>query len=77
MIWNYIVDNEYPAQFEEVIICSSIGKIKAATYLGNKKWSTFYDVVCWTHFPDAPIKFNDKSESAESEPEKRGRPKKS
>ena len=77
MEWNYISDNKYPAQFEEVIICSNFGRVKAATYMGNHKFNTFFDVVCWTSFPEAPIKPNTETQVVESVNKKRGRPKKS
>jgi hypothetical protein len=76
MDWNYISDNKYPKQFEEVIICSSLGKVKTAIYMGNKKWNTFFDVVCWTTFPESPVKLNSNVKPVEHEQKKRGRPKK-
>ena len=77
MEWNYISDNKYPKQYEEVIVCSRLGKVKTAIYLGNNKWSTFYDIVCWMGFPESPIEVN--KEDMQVVPavvKKRGRPKK-
>lgn len=76
MEWNYISDNKYPDQFEEVIICSNLGRVKAATYMGNHKFNTFFDVVCWTSFPEAPIKSDINTSEVKMAQKKRGRPKK-
>ena len=78
MEWNYLSDNKYPDKFEEVIICSNLGKVKSAIYMGNKKWNTFFDVVCWTPFPEAPTQVVGVNSASIKEPEqkKRGRPKK-
>lgn len=71
------INGKEPDAFQEVIICSSMGKVKSAIYMGKGKWNTFADVVYWMPFPESPIKFVE--DEAPVEPvvkKKRGRPKK-
>ena len=62
-----------PADYKEVIICTTEGKVKAAIYLGNGTWNTFLQVACWQPLPEAPESLKASNVDA---PKKRGRPKK-
>lgn len=71
MDWNN-AKTQPPEKYQEVIICSDEGKVKSAIYLGDGKYNTFLNVVCWQPMPKAP----ENIEGAEAEPKKRGRKKK-
>ena len=69
------VSDRFPKLYQEVIICSDEGRVKAATYLGNSKWNTFLNVVWWMSLPEAP-EINNNITVEEEQPKKRGRKKK-
>ena len=68
------VSDQPPNLFQEVIICSSDNKVKAAVYLKNGKWNTFLDVEYWMPMPEPP--HSDSKVVPEELKKKRGRPKK-
>ena len=73
MIADWInINDDKPKEFEEVIVASSEGHVKAAIYLGNGKFTTYLNITHWTHMPEFT-----KAEGVVEEPvKKRGRPKK-
>ena len=73
MDWIY---DKPPKDYEEVIICSTEGKVRSAIYLGKGKWNTFLQVACWQPFPKAPENLNEDEEDTTPVKKKRGRPKK-
>ena len=75
MDWINVKDHP-PKPFEEVIICSNLGHVKSAIYMGNGKWNTFCEVVLWQPFPESPIKPESDEAPVEPVKKKRGRPKK-
>jgi len=67
------VKTEQPQKYQNVIICSNDGKVKSAIYLGDNKYNTYFNVVYWQPFPEAP----EDIETDDAEPvKKRGRKKK-
>lgn len=75
MDWININDKE-PEPFQEVIICSDMGRVKSAIYMGKGKWNTFFNVVLWQPLPESPIKLVEDEVPVEPVKKKRGRPKK-
>ncbi len=77
MEWIKVSEQE-PKQFEEVIACLSGGTVKAVTYVGDHKWTTYRTVVLWAHMPETPWELlnGDGGESEEPQKKKRGRKKK-
>lgn len=78
MDWINIKD-QLPKQYEEVIIASNEGRVRAAIYMGNGKWNTFLPVAYWMPYPSAPTESVQTAEApaVEAPKKKRGRPKKS
>lgn len=71
------VSEQYPNQFEEVIACLSDGTVKAVTYIGDHKWTTYRTVVLWAHMPETPLELlNDNDNIVSEAPKRRGRKKK-
>lgn len=77
MDWININDNP-PAKYQEVIICSNDGQVKSATYMGNGTFSTYLKVVYWMSMPTPPSELPQDEPKPTPEPakKKRGRPKK-
>ena len=71
------VNEQSPAPYQEVIICSNERRVKAATYLGDGKYNTFLQVVYWQPMPMPPEILNEVNDApVEPVKKKRGRPKK-
>ena len=68
------VNEQPPAPYQEVIICSNEKRVKAATYLGDGKYNTFLQVAYWQPMPTPPEEL--KVEEVEAPKKRRGRPKK-
>ena len=67
------INDKTPNMYQEVIIASSEGRVKAAIYLGNGKWNTFLQITHWMPMPKAP---SVEKAVIEENKKKRGRPKK-
>lgn len=77
MEWIKLSDKE-PEKYEEVIVCTDMGSVKSAKYMGGLKWSTYSQVDFWMPMPKAPKNDVKKEEYPviEQPKKKRGRPKK-
>jgi hypothetical protein len=77
MEWIKLSDKE-PEKYEEVIVCTDMGSVKSAKYMGGLKWSTYSQVIMWMPMPYAPNEITEKEEETvvEQPKKKRGRPKK-
>ena len=69
------INDKMPEKYQEILVCSNEGRVKAATYMGGGKWSTYLPIVYWAPFPAPP---DGLVETPIEEPKKkrRGRPKK-
>lgn len=75
MEWIKVGDKE-PDKYQNVLICTDDEIVKAVTYMGAGKWSTYCKVIGWMPYP-APMKVEpEESKSATEQPKKRGRKKK-
>lgn len=68
------INDRVPDLFQEVIIASTEGRVKAVTYMGSGKWNTFLQVAFWMPMPEPPDGLG--SICVEEPKKRRGRPKK-
>ena len=74
MDWINIADR-LPEKYQDVIVCTDTGRIKAALHMGNGKFDTYMKVLYWMPMPEAP-KIEVTEVIEEPVKKKRGRPKK-
>ena len=72
------INDELPEKYEEVIVATLDGSVKAATHTGSGKFSTYLTITHWMHMPKAPEKsvVDGEVEEVQVVQKRRGRPKK-
>ena len=75
MEWIKVGDKE-PDKYQNVLICTDDEIVKAVTYMGAGKWSTYCKVIGWMPYPEPMKVAPEESSVAVEQPKKRGRKKK-
>ena len=77
MDWIKFDNDNLPDKYEEVIVATINGTVKAAIHNGNGKFSTYLEITHWMHMPEAPAtEYKDPEIADAPVKKKRGRPKK-
>lgn len=69
------INDHLPEKYQDVIVCTDTGRVKAALHMGNGKFDTYMKVLYWMPMPEAP-KIETVEIKEEQAKKKRGRPKK-